>query len=60
MKNKIHKEVTENWFDTIKECYVGDDNLLEKYHILVPTTLELAVANTVQTLVNASMTNKFS
>jgi hypothetical protein len=57
---KIHEELTENWFDTIKECYNGDDDLINKYHILAPTTLDLAVANTVKTLIEAGMTNKFN
>jgi hypothetical protein len=57
---KIHKELCDNWFETIKECYVGDDDLINKYHILAPTTIELATANTVQVLVNAGMTNKYT
>lgn len=36
--------------DVIKELYLTDQDLLDKYHVLAPTTYEEAVKDTIETL----------
>lgn len=50
---------TKDYEDVIEKCYSSDKDLLDKYHILAPTTLKDAVSNTLSVFVNCGATGGY-
>lgn len=51
---KLQISRTKNYGEIIEKCYSSDQELLDKFHILAPTTLEKALVNTVSVFINCA------